>query len=121
MELAICLDTDVAIAILNDEPRLKHIQLEGHRICISAITLFELLLRRSNLEAVEEFRRDVTVLGFTEATARRASEIFKTLERLGRPTEFRDLLTAAIAVEHGCSLATFNHRHFEHIPGVKLL
>ena len=66
LEQKVCLDTDTVIAILNNEERAAKIidQIGESKIFISTITLFELQLRKTNLEAVEVFRSKVEVLEF---------------------------------------------------------
>jgi predicted nucleic acid-binding protein len=39
----------------------------------------------------------------------------------GAMTGFYDLILAAIAIERGSEVATFNSRHFAQIPGLKII
>lgn len=122
MEQKICLDTDVVIALLNNEERvIKFLPLISERtVHISTITLFELLLRKTNLEAIEVFRDKVYVLDFNEDSARKASQLFKSLQSKGKMNDIRDIFTAAICLVHNCQLFTFNKKHFEHVEGLVL-
>lgn len=123
MEQKVCLDTDVVIAILNNEDRAVQLinKIEQSAIFITTITLFELLLRKTNLQVIETFREKVYVLEFDEDSARKASVIFKELESKGKIIDIRDIFIAAISLVNGCSLATFNKKHFEHINQIILV
>ena len=123
MEQKICLDTDTVIAILNNEERAKNIpdKIAQDTVYITTVTLFELLLRKTNLEAIDSFRNKVYVLDFDEDSARIASAIFKKLQSKGRTTDIRDVFIASICLTNKCILATFNKKHFEHIEGIILL
>jgi len=117
LEQKICLDTDVVIAILNGETRAEELikKIENCEIFISSITLFELLLRKTNLDKIEEFKVKTNILDFDEFAARKASLIFKKLKQKGTIIDFRDLYISSIAIVNNCNLATFNNKHFERI------
>ena len=123
MEQKICLDTDVVISILNNEERAQRAidKIEKATVFITTITLFELLLRKTNLEAIEAFRSKVSVLEFTEDASRKASAIFKDLKNQGRITDIRDIFIAAICTTTRCTLLTFNTKHFEHVKELEML
>ncbi|HLD15082.1 MAG TPA: type II toxin-antitoxin system VapC family toxin [Candidatus Nanoarchaeia archaeon] len=123
MEQKVCLDTDVVIAILNNEERAIKIieKIENSLVFITTVTLFELLLRKTNLQAIEIFRNKVYMLGFNEDAARKASDIFKELQMKGRMTDIRDIFIASICIANNCSLSTFNKKHFEHINEINLI
>lgn len=46
------------------------------------------MLRRTHLEAIEAFRGKVHVLDFNEESARKASEIFKELQKVEESQRF---------------------------------
>ena len=123
MEQKVCLDTDVVIAILNNEDRAAQLinKIEQRTIFITTITLFELLLRKTNLQVIETFREKAYVLEFDEDSVRKASVIFKELEGKGKIIDIRDIFIVAISLANGCSLATFNKKHFEHINQIILI
>ncbi len=64
----ICLDTDACISILNNEERSRRLidKIESDEIYISMVTLFELLMRETNLDIIETLRSSVSVLDFDE-------------------------------------------------------
>ena len=123
LERKICLDTDVVIAILNNEPRSFQIvdRIESYEAHITVITLFELLCRETSLEKIEIFKEKVNILEFNEVAAREASLILKNLKKKGRPIDFRDIFIASICIVNNCYLATFNIKHFKNIDGLKLI
>tara|TARA_Y100000034_G_scaffold133857_1_gene200675 strand:- start:5123 stop:5494 length:372 start_codon:yes stop_codon:yes gene_type:complete len=123
LDKKICLDTDTVIGILNNEERAVSIInfIEEFEIFISVITLFELLLRETDLEEIEIFRRKVNVLDFDEESSRKSSDIHKELKRKGKIIEFRDVFIAAICIVNNCELVTFNKKHFENIKELKLV
>ena len=84
-------------------------------IFISAINLFELLLRETNLEQIEIFRNKVNLLEFDEASARKASLIHKELKNKGELIDFKDLFIAATCIVNNYDLMTFNKKHFERL------
>lgn len=93
----------------------------------SAVTLGELVtgVRRSrdqarNEEALQHFLRRVTVLHFTDATARRwGEEQARLLDAGDVITEF-DLAIAVTAILRDLVLLTENRRHYERVAGLKL-
>ena len=123
MEQKVCLDTDAVIAILNNEKRALNLpdKISQKTVFITTITLFELLLRKTNIQAIEIFRNKVHVLDFDEDSARKASLIFKELKDKGRITDIRDVFIASTCIKNECTLLTFNKKHFEHIKDIILL
>lgn len=123
MEQKICLDTDVIIAILNNESRSESLldKISQSDIYMTTINLFEMLLRERNLDEVETFRNKTEILNFDESSSRRASEIQKDLKKKGKTVEFRDVFIASICMANNCTLATFNIKHFENIKDLKIL
>jgi len=119
----VCLDTDACISILNNEERAKRLidAIEFDNTYTSVVTLFELLMRETNLGAIETLRSKVTVLEFNENASRKASYIYKDLKKKGKLIEIKDLFIAAICIINNCKLATFNKKHFENIKELKLI
>ena len=119
----ICLDTDVSIAILRNEPRAeKLIDFIGTRqVCTTSISVFELMLRTNNLEQVTKFLEGMEIFVFDNEAAIRASEISKQLKKRGKTLEFRDIFIASIAITKNFKLATFNAKDFAKIYGLSVL
>ncbi|HLD97460.1 MAG TPA: type II toxin-antitoxin system VapC family toxin [Candidatus Nanoarchaeia archaeon] len=119
----VVLDTSVCIEIIKNRQRGISIanQLFTSEVFLASISTFELLLRRTNLGAVEELLREVNLLGFDEKSARKAAEVKKELNANGTPIGLSDIFIAAIALANGCALATLNVKDFSKIKGLKLL
>ena len=119
----ICLDTDACIAILNNENRAESLTtiIANRTVFVTSITVFELHLRKINLDKVKNFLNDVFILYLDEASAIKASSIYKELKQKGKLLEFRDVFIASTALVNNCILATFNKKHFSIIPELELL
>ena len=128
----ICLDTDVASAIMRPSggpPKL------GRRLgtldpalqFTTSITVGELLYgawkrRSKGLERdIERFvAGEIQIADFDEAAARAYAEIRVDLEAGGQRLEDADLRIAAICVAREFTLITGNVRHFERVPGLRV-
>ena len=78
--------------------------------------------RRQRRQAfVDELIRDVPVHPVTIETARIAGRIEGDLAAQGATTAFEDLPIAATALQLGFGVVTANVRHFEQIPGLKVV
>ncbi len=97
---------------------------------IAAITVAELwhgveratgdhrLRRQAYLEAALSI---LPVIPYTAEIAREHARIWAEVQAAGKMTGYYDLIVAATALHRGSQLATFNRRHFEHIPGLILV
>ena len=74
----------------------------------------------ANERAFRYFLRGATVLGVSQAVARRFARIRGELRQQRITVPMPDLLIAATAVEHDLTLLTRNLRDFQRIPGLKL-
>ena len=119
----VALDTSVCIDIIKNKQHGIGIseQISGNQIFLSSVGLFELLLRRTNLEAVEKLASRVNLLAFDEKAARKASEIAKELGSKGETVGSLDIFIAATAIVNNCALATLNLKDFSRIKGLKLV
>jgi tRNA(fMet)-specific endonuclease VapC len=100
-------------------------------IGLSVVTIVELIHgvqragteeRRQRRQAfVDELIRDVPVHPVTLEIARLAGRIEGEQAAHGVTIAFEDLLIAVTAMHLGFGVATGNIRHFEQIPGLKLL
>lgn len=119
----VCLDTDVCISIIkgiNKTDKISDLIGDG-KLFASSVTIFELYLRRENLEEVADFLNGIFVLDFNEDCAKKASNIEKELKAKGITIEIRDIFIASTAIINNCTLATFNKKHFSNINNLKLL
>ena len=127
----ICLDTNIAIYVINRRvPAIRHRLAEqlrlGKEIGFSAIALFELRYghARSNRKAeydrllAEFLAPGIIVLPFDAEDAEHAGDIRAYLERKGTPIGPFDYLIAAQARRRGATLVTLNRREFARVPGL---
>ena len=119
----VCLDTNIPIEIIRGSPQFAHLREKYARQTpvIASITVFELLMRRTNLAEVEVFIANSDILYFDEKSARIASSIAKHLKEKGIVIPAHDLFIAATAISNNCELLTLNKKDFEHIEGLKLV
>ena len=100
-------------------------------IGLSVVTIVELVhgIQRAGTEErrqrrqafVDELIRDVPVHPITIETARLAGRVEGDQAAQGVTVAFEDLLIAATALQLGFGVVTGNLRHFEPIPGLKVL
>lgn len=126
----ICLDTNVVIAVLKQEP--VHLverftqELPQGGLALSCIVLFELhygiansARRRENTERLAIFlQAPIDVLPFEPEDAEAAGELRAELKRAGMPIGPYDVLIAAQARRRGAKLVTADHAEFYRVPGL---
>ena len=130
----ICLDTNVAVAILNGRPppvreRFRAALQSGERIALPSVVLFELSYgaakserRTANAERIAVFLgAGLSVLPFEAEDAEIAGALRADLERAGTPIGPFDLLIAAQARRHRATLVTANRREFARIPDLEIV
>jgi len=76
--------------------------------------------RDKNAPLVTSFLATLPVLGLNLAAAEHFGRTKSQLESAGQRVADADLLIAAIAMAHGATLVTGNHRHYNRIPGLSL-
>lgn len=126
----ICLDTNVAIAVLRGGPaqlveRFRRELLVGS-LMLPAIALYELRYgvaksgrREENAERLAVFlEAPIEILAFDAEDAEEAGEIRADLERSGTPIGPYDLLIAAQARRRSALLVTANIGEFARVPGL---
>lgn len=122
------LDTNLCIRVLNSRPpalRDRFNQL-ADSLCISTITLYELLYGAEksarpveNAKAVESFAARLDVLTWDESAAAHAAEIRASLERKGTPIGAYDIQIAGHARARGLVVVTGNLREFSRVEGLR--
>lgn len=118
------LDTNTLSYYLRREGRVAvRLQaLQPQQIALPAMVVYELNygLRRVGkqgaLLALAKLAQTVVVLDFDLESADHAARIRVELEARGTPISNADLLIAATARRHGCTLVTHNTREFERVP-----
>ncbi|MEA2898642.1 MAG: tRNA(fMet)-specific endonuclease VapC [Bradyrhizobium sp.] len=128
----IYLDTNVAIALLNDvQPRVRArfdaAQAAGTPFSLSMIVYYELMYgaaasqrRKANEDKIALFIASggIALRAFEAADAVEAAEIRAQLKRTAKPIGPYDVLIAAQARRAGTTLVTANTREFERVPGL---
>ena len=119
----ICLDTDACIFILKNDKKALELKpiIENSEVFVSTVTVFELLLRKTNLNIAEDFIKNFFQLPFDSMIARKASELYKELSANGEIIDMRDLFIASTCLVHNLPLLTFNIKHFEKIKNLNLV
>jgi tRNA(fMet)-specific endonuclease VapC len=127
--MAYLLDTDWAVhAIAGQRGALATLnQLAGGRIYFSYISvaeLFEGAFNSSNPQArlvtFRHFLSALTLLNLNDGISERFAEIRASLRRRGMSIGDFDLMIAATALHFDLTLLTFNLRHFQRIPDLKM-
>ena len=122
----ILLDTSALIAFLQGDgtgDEVRYVLKEGRGI-VSAISVYELFAgvrseaRRDQRAQLLALTRVVPV---DEPIARRGADLLSSLRRLGITIANENLLIAATALERALPILTGDARHFESIPGVRLV
>lgn len=91
---------------------------------ITAITVYELifgLARARKTVGEEDLLGPLNILPLDEAAARRAAHLHALLIRRNEDIGVKDVLIAAICLEHSLPLLTSNERHFSRVPGLHVL
>jgi len=127
----ICLDTNIAIYVMNRRIPSVGLRLAeqlrlGTEIGLPVIALFELRYgyarssRRADSERLlaEFLAPGIAILPFEAEDAAHAGDIRADLESKGMPIGPYDCLIAAQARRRGASLITLNQREFERVPGL---
>lgn len=122
------LDTNLCIRVLRDRPQglRPRFNAEAETLCISTITLAELLHGAAKSARPAENRREVerlaarlAVLPFDEAAASHAGEIHAELERQGKLIGAYDILIAGHARSRGLVVITGNLGGFRRVEGLR--
>lgn len=124
------LDTNICIfAIREKSPDIaeKILEAAGEGICISSITLAELIygvqksrFRDQNTKALIRFMTPISVLNFNQDAADEYGRIRVDLESRGTPIGPLDSLIAAHAVAEDLVLVTHNTKEFRRVDGLKV-
>jgi tRNA(fMet)-specific endonuclease VapC len=97
---------------------------------IAAITIAELWHGVERALPAHKVRREeylqvilakLPILDYTEQTAYQHARVWAMMAAAGKIIGAHDLIVAATALERGSKVATFNTRHFESVPGLKVI
>ncbi|AFZ43291.1 PilT protein domain protein [Halothece sp. PCC 7418] len=123
--MKVLLDTNICIYIIKKQPPSVLERLQDYQvgeICISTITLYELMygvyksqLLEVNRQAIRQFVSPLEVLPFDEGAADWCGYIRAILEQEGKIIGPMDLQIAAIALSYSLTLITNNEKEFKRI------
>jgi tRNA(fMet)-specific endonuclease VapC len=98
-------------------------------VCLCSIVVAELIYgahhsgpdhRANNLALITSLRQQFASLPFDDRAAEQYGKVRAHLASVGMPIGPNDLIIAAIALAHGCTLVTHNTREFRRVPGLLL-
>lgn len=126
----ICIDTDVLVAFLRNNPEtvdwLTRIEKDS-LLATTYVNAFELYYGafhstkiEKNLQATDQLLQRLLLLNLSQKSVCHAGECHAQLKKEGREIEIRDLLIGTIAQTEGFRLKTYNQKHFERIPNLLL-
>ena len=124
--MTFALDTNTLSYYMRQEGRVaeRFQALPPQQIALPSVVVYELnyglrrVGRRTALDALAKLVQTVDVLDFDLEAADHAARIRIELEARGTPISNADLLIAATARRHGCTLVTHNTREFARVPGL---
>ncbi|TPG77370.1 type II toxin-antitoxin system tRNA(fMet)-specific endonuclease VapC [Pseudomonas arsenicoxydans] len=123
------LDTNICIFTIKNKPQIvrEAFNLHDGQLCISAVTLMELIYGaeksaapEKNLAVVESFAARLEVLPFDNDAAAHTGMIRSELARAGTPIGPYDYMIAGHARSRGLIVVTNNLREFERVPGLRV-
>lgn len=123
------LDTNIAIYTIKNKPGEVREAFKAHdgQMCISSITLMELIYGAEASAAVERNLRDIEgfaarleVLPYDNDAAVHTGQLRAELKKIGRPIGPYDEMIAGHARSKGLIVVTNNTKQFESVPGIRL-
>ncbi|HOY23887.1 MAG TPA: tRNA(fMet)-specific endonuclease VapC [Cellvibrio sp.] len=123
------LDTNIIIYTIKNRPATVKATFQQHygQMCISSVSLMELVYGAEKSAAVERNLRDIEgfvarldVLPFDSEAATHAGQIRAELAKAGKTIGAYDQMIAAQARANGLILVTNNLREFERVNGLRL-
>ena len=118
----ICLDFEIALDFLKGDAKTKEKLMyyaDREEVCITSLTLMQLLEAINKHEVVSAFAAGVTVLPFDKKAAQNVSKIMSGLREHGDGGEITDsVLTAAICMANDALLYSRTPEKFSRIKGL---
>ncbi|BEM31269.1 tRNA(fMet)-specific endonuclease VapC [Serratia ureilytica] len=123
------LDTNTCIFTIKNKPVhvRERFNLNTPRLCISSVTLMELIYGAEksqapehNLAVLEGFIARLDVLNYDAAAAAHSGQIRAELNRQGLPIGPFDLMIAGHARSQGLIVVTNNTREFARVDGLRI-
>ncbi|WP_269751546.1 type II toxin-antitoxin system tRNA(fMet)-specific endonuclease VapC [Marinomonas profundi] len=124
------LDTNIAIYTIKNKPKEVREAFKAHdgQMCISIITLMELIYGAEasaavdrNLREIEGFAARLEVLPYGSDAATHTGQLRAELKKIGRPIGPYDEMIAGHARSLGLIVVTNNIKQFENAPGIRLV
>jgi tRNA(fMet)-specific endonuclease VapC len=119
------LDTNIIIALFASESSVLDHLAQADEVFIPSIALGELHFgaRKSgrseqNLERIEEFAANNTIVECNANTARQYGDVKNKLRIKGRPLPENDVWIAALALQYGLTLVT-RDAHFQEVESLQ--
>jgi len=123
----VALDTNQAVALLNDDPRAVAFYSSFQTLFLPAPVLGELAFGALNSKRITENLANIDrlvarcqVLDVTRVTASEYARVRQKLKLAGRPIPPNDIWIGAICREHGIPLATADG-HLDFIEGLQVI
>jgi tRNA(fMet)-specific endonuclease VapC len=123
------LDTNIAIYTIKNKPGEVREAFKAHdgQMCISSVTLMELIYGAEasaaverNLREIEGFAARLEVLPYDNDAAIHTGQLRAELKKMGRPIGPYDEMIAGHARSQGLVVVTKNIKQFENAPGIRL-
>ncbi|GAB4355628.1 MAG: tRNA(fMet)-specific endonuclease VapC [Methylohalobius crimeensis] len=123
------LDTNIAIYTIKNKPSEVREAFKAHdgQMCISTITLMELIYGAEasaavdrNLREIEGFAARLEVLPYDNDAAAHTGQLRAELKKIGRPIGPYDEMIAGHARSQGLVIITNNIKQFENAPGIRI-
>lgn len=127
--LKFMLDTNICIFTIKNKPERvrERFNLNSDRMCISSVTLMELIYGAEksqaverNLAVVESFVSRLSVLDYDALAAVHSGQIRAELAGRGTPVGPYDQMIAGHARSRGLIVVTNNLKEFERIPAIRV-
>jgi len=121
------LDTSVLVAYLKGRgPSVPAVEKAAKECAcyVTAITVYELLfgIAHAKKEIGEQtLLSTMVVLPLDDAAARRAAALHAELIKRNQDIGVKDVLMAAVCLEHALPILTTNEQHFSRVPGLEVI
>jgi tRNA(fMet)-specific endonuclease VapC len=119
------LDTNIIIALFASEASIINNLSQADEVFIPSIAIGELYYgakksgrSQKNLERIEEFVANNTIIECDANTARQYGDVKNRLRIKGRPLPENDVWIAALALQHGLTLVT-RDAHFQEVENLQ--
>ena len=120
------IDTNIYVAFKRGSSEVQKVFQHTDHIGIDSCVLAELYSgfrlgnrNKKNVEELEDFLRTprVSIYNHTLKTAEFYAHVYERLRRQGTPIPSNDIWIAAVAMEQGLALYSYD-RHFDHVDGM---